>query len=75
VIKPVTRLQNPEETMSAPCTTVELSDVELRLLHNALETYLSDFGHEDHELIVAARRLITRLDEAGKSVGTTKVGG
>jgi hypothetical protein len=26
-------------------------------------------------LIVAARRLITRLDEAGKSVGTTKVGG
>lgn len=61
--------------MSAPCTTLELNDAELRLLHNALETYLSDFGHEDHDLIVATRLLIGRLDQAGATLGTTKAAG
>ena len=61
--------------MSAPCTTVELTDAELRLLRNALQTYLSDFGHEDHELIVATRQLIAKLAPAGTTLGTTKAAG
>ena len=61
--------------MSAPCTTIELTDVERRLLHNALETYLSDFGHEDHELIVAARQLIAKVDAVGATLGATKAAG
>jgi hypothetical protein len=61
--------------MSAPCTTLELSSAELRLLRNALETYLSDFGHEDHELIVATRLLIARLDQVAVAPDTTKAAG
>jgi len=61
--------------MSAPCTNVELTDDERRLLRNALQTYLSDFGHEDHELIVATRRLLEKLDQAATMLGTTKAAG
>ena len=61
--------------MSAPTTTVELTEAERQLLRNALETYLSDFGHEDHELIVATKRLIEKLDQAGTMLGTSKAAG
>ncbi len=64
--------------MSAPVKPVELTDAERRLLRNALTTYLSDFGHEDHELIVATKRLIAKLDgldAGGTMFGTTKAAG
>lgn len=61
--------------MSAPTTSVELTDSERQLLRNALETYLSDFGHEDHELIVATKRLIEKLAQTGTMLGTTKAAG
>ena len=50
-----------------PTTSVELDESERRLLRNALQTYLSDFGHEDHELIVATKQLIAKLDGANRS--------
>lgn len=61
--------------MSQPRTTLEVTAAERRLLQNALETYLSDFGHEDHDLIVAARHLIARLDEVQESVQPAKAAG
>lgn len=61
--------------MSAPVTSIELTETERRLLRNALQTYLSDFGHEDHELIVATKRLIEKLDQAATMLGTTKAAG
>jgi len=50
-----------------PTTSIELDESERHLLRNALQTYLSDFGHEDHELIVATRQLIAKLDGADRS--------
>ena len=51
--------------MSTPAVAVTLTTAELHLLHNALQTYLSDFGHEDHDLIEQTRLLIAKLDNAG----------
>jgi hypothetical protein len=61
--------------MSAPCTTLQLSGAELRLLRNALETYLSAFGHDEHEFIDATRLLLARLDNAGTAHESTKAAG
>jgi hypothetical protein len=64
--------------MSGPGTPVELDEAERRLLRNALQTYLSDFGHEDHELIVATKRLLDKLtaaDAAAATLRTTEAAG
>jgi len=58
-------------------TTIELTEAERRLVRNALETYLSDFGHENHDLIVATRQVIAKLaatDTATAAVGTGAAG-
>lgn len=56
-------------------TTVELDASECRLLRNALQTYLSDFGHEDHELIVATRGLLAKLSAAATTLRITEATG
>ncbi len=58
-------------TTPGSCTTVELTEAERHLARNALETYLSDFGHENHDLIVATRQLIAKL--AAADAATTGV--
>jgi hypothetical protein len=41
--------------------TIELNDEELRLLHEALRSYLDDFGHEQADLLRAIKALIAKL--------------
>ena len=41
--------------------TIELTDEELRLLHNALRSYLDDFGHEEADLLRQIKRLLAKL--------------
>ena len=41
--------------------TIELNDEELRLLHNALHTYLDDFGHEEADVLRLVKALIAKL--------------
>jgi hypothetical protein len=41
--------------------TIELNDEELRILHEALRSYLDDFGHEEADLLRAIKALIAKL--------------
>jgi len=41
--------------------TIELNDEELRLLQNALHTYLDDFGHEEADVLRLVKALIAKL--------------
>ena len=50
--------------MSEPVVSVMLAPAELHLTTEALQTYISDFGHEDHELIDQARAVLAKLAAA-----------
>jgi hypothetical protein len=41
--------------------TIELTDEELRLLYNALRSYLDDFGHEEADLLRQIKQLLAKL--------------
>jgi hypothetical protein len=41
--------------------TVELSDEELKLLREALKSFLDDFGHDEADLIAELRALLDKL--------------
>ena len=41
--------------------TIELTAEELRLVHQALKSYLDDFGHEEAELLREIKTLIAKL--------------
>ena len=41
--------------------TIELTDEELRMVHEALRSYLNDFGHDEADLLRAIKALIAKL--------------
>jgi hypothetical protein len=41
--------------------TIELTDEELRLVREALHSFLDDFGHEEKDVLRAVRALIEKL--------------
>jgi hypothetical protein len=41
--------------------TIELTDEELRIVQNALHSYLDDFGHEEADLLRQIKALIDKL--------------
>jgi hypothetical protein len=45
--------------------TLELNDDELRLLQQALHSYLDDFGHEEADVLRQVKDLIARLPTPG----------
>jgi hypothetical protein len=45
--------------------TLELTDDELRLLHDALHSYLNDFGHEEADVLRQIKALLGKLHQAG----------
>ena len=42
-------------------TTIELSDDELQLIHNALHSYLDDFGHDEGDILREIKALLAKL--------------
>jgi hypothetical protein len=42
-------------------TTLELTEEELVLLRHALRHYLSEFGHEEADIVRKARALLAKL--------------
>jgi hypothetical protein len=44
--------------------TIELEAEELQLLRSALRSYLQAFGHNEADLVSAARSLLVKLPEA-----------
>ena len=43
--------------------TIELQDEELQLLRSALRSYLQAFGHNEADLVQAAKTLMLKLPE------------
>jgi hypothetical protein len=43
--------------------TIELTDEELRLVHEALHSFLDDFGHEQTDVLRAIKSLIAKLPD------------
>ena len=41
--------------------TIQVTDDELRLLHEALHSFLDDFGHEQTDVLRALKALIAKL--------------
>jgi hypothetical protein len=41
--------------------TIELTDEELRILHEALRSHLDDFGHEEADILREVKALIAKL--------------
>ena len=41
--------------------TIELTDEELRILQQALRSYLDDFGHDEGDLLRAIKALLAKL--------------
>jgi hypothetical protein len=48
--------------------TIELTDDELRLVRNALRSYLDDFGHEEADLLRAIKHVLAKLPESDSPV-------
>jgi hypothetical protein len=47
-------------------TTIELTDDELVLVHNALHTFLDDFGHEEIDVVRRVKALLAKLPAASE---------
>jgi hypothetical protein len=45
--------------------TLELTDDELRLVHDALHSYLNDFGHDEADVLRQIKGLLEKLHQAG----------
>jgi hypothetical protein len=41
--------------------TIELTDEELRILRNALQSYLDDFGHEEADVLRLIKQVLAKL--------------
>lgn len=41
--------------------TIQLTEQELRLVHNALKSYLDDFGHDEADVLREIKALIAKL--------------
>lgn len=44
--------------------TVELTEEELRLVVNAVRSFLEDFGHEEADLLRQIKELLAKLERA-----------
>jgi hypothetical protein len=41
--------------------TIELTEEELRMVHEALRSYLDDFGHNEADVLRAIKALLAKL--------------
>lgn len=45
--------------------TIELTDEELRILREALRSYLDDFGHEEADVLRLIKQVLAKLPQPG----------
>ena len=43
--------------------TIELTEEELRLVRNALKSFLEDFGHDEADLLRSIKRVLAKLPQ------------
>jgi hypothetical protein len=41
--------------------TIELTDEELRIVRNALQSFLEDFGHEEADVLRSIKNVLAKL--------------
>jgi hypothetical protein len=41
--------------------TIELNDEELRIVRNALQSFLEDFGHDEADVLRAIKQVLAKL--------------
>jgi hypothetical protein len=44
--------------------TIELTDEELRIVRNALQSFLEDFGHDEADVLRSIKSVLAKLPEA-----------
>ena len=50
--------------VSRSMNPIELNDEELRLLREAVKTFMDDFGHEEQDIVNALRALLAKIEAA-----------
>lgn len=58
--------------MTEPTTTIEITDPELRMIKNALEAFVSGFGHDESDVLRAAQHLLAKLSATTASASTSR---
>jgi hypothetical protein len=43
--------------------TIELTDEELRVVRNALQSFLEDFGHDEADILRSIKQVLAKLPE------------
>jgi hypothetical protein len=43
--------------------TIELTDEELRVIRNALQSFLEDFGHDEADILRSIKQVLAKLPE------------
>jgi hypothetical protein len=43
--------------------TIELTEEELRLVRNALQSFLEDFGHDEADLLRSLKQILAKLPQ------------
>lgn len=61
--------------MPRSAVSLELNADELQLLRNALETYLSAFDHENHDVVRRTHDMIAKLAAAAATVPIAQASG
>jgi hypothetical protein len=44
--------------------TIELTDEELRIVRNALQSFLEDFGHDEADVLRSIKSVLAKLPES-----------
>jgi hypothetical protein len=44
--------------------TIELNDEELRLVRNALQSFLEDFGHNEADILRSIKQVLAKLPQS-----------
>jgi hypothetical protein len=44
--------------------TIELTEEELRLVRNALQSFLEDFGHDEADVLRSIKSILAKLPES-----------
>ena len=46
-----------------PMHTIELNEEELRLVRNALQSFLEDFGHDEADILRSIKQVLAKLPQ------------
>jgi hypothetical protein len=47
--------------------TIELTEEELRIVRNALQSFLEDFGHEEADILRSIKQVLAKLPETASA--------